>query len=67
MAPSRLGMATCAGLYAVSHLLLVGEMGGELGHLATLSALAAALVQRGDRVTVAVNHLARAAPLSDGA
>ena len=51
----------------MSHLLLVGEMGGELGHLATLSALAAALVQRGERVTVAVNHLARAAPLSDGA
>ena len=50
----------------MSHLLLVGEMGGELGHLATLSALAAALVQRGDRVTVVVNHLGRAAPLFAG-
>ena len=50
----------------MSHLLLVGEMGGDLGHLATLSALAAALVQRGDRVTVVVNHLGRAAPLFTG-
>lgn len=48
------------------HVLLIAEMGGELGHLATLSALSAALCQRGDKVTVLVRELARAVPHFSG-
>ena len=41
-------------------ILLTWELGGELGHLAQLSALARALGERGHRVTLALRDLAQA-------
>jgi UDP:flavonoid glycosyltransferase YjiC (YdhE family) len=43
----------------VSHYLLAWELGGALGHLAALRALATPLLARGHRITLALSDLSR--------